>query len=113
MNYYSSFVLDNMEQRTENVIRKIIILNRSGFLHLVVEQQLPLVLCEAPADGRGSGAEPLLVDGDIKRFEVADPVPPCYAAAVVGRSGEEDGDRRIGELVERRRRLASDDVVLE
>ena len=71
------------------------------------------MLREASGGGRGSGAEPLLVDGDIKRFEVADPVPPCYAAAIVGRSGEEDGDRRIGELVERRRRLASDDVVLE
>ena len=70
------------------------------------------MLREASGGGRGSGAEPLLVDGDIKRLEVADPVPPCYAAAVVGRSGEEDGDRRVRELVGRRGRLAGDDVVL-
>ena len=84
--------------------------------HLVVEQQLSFVLREASGDGRGSGgAEPLLVDGDIERSKVTDPASPscAIAATVVGRSGEEDGDRRVGELVEKRGRLAGDDVVLE
>ena len=45
---------------------------------------------------------------------MADPAPARAAAAsVVGRSGEEDGDRRVGEVVERQDRLASDDVVLQ
>ena len=81
--------------------------------HLVVEQQLPLVLRESSADARRSGAEPLLVDGDVERLEVADPAPARAAAAsVVGRCGEEDGDRRVGEVVERQERLAGDDAVL-
>ena len=68
---------------------------------------------ESSADGRRSGAEPLLVDGDVERLEMADPVPARVAfASVVGRCGEEDGDRRVGELVERQERLAGDDIVL-
>ena len=60
--------------------------------HLVVEQQLPLVLREDTGDGAG-GTVPFLVDGDVQRAEMADAAAATAAgAAVVGRRSEEDGD---------------------